>query len=323
MRQEKILVIGALGQIGVELTDGLRTIYGANNVIATDIKDPNYDFKNAGHYEFLDVLDKNQLIKLIRSQKITQIYHLAALLSATSENNPQLAWKLNIDGLLNVLYTVKDNNIQKLFWPSSIAVFGPNTPKLSTPQFTVMDPDTVYGISKLAGEGWCAYFHAKYKKDIRSLRYPGLIGYKSLPGGGTTDYAIHIFFEAIKNGSYNCFLNQNTELPMMYMADAVKATIELMNAQEKDIKIRSSYNITAMSFTPADLSNEIKKYISNFSCTYKSDFRQAIADSWPKNIDDSFAKMHWNWKPDFDIISMTKDMIVNVRKKLSEKLEVK
>ncbi|MBN4065851.1 NAD-dependent epimerase/dehydratase family protein, partial [Candidatus Amoebophilus asiaticus] len=279
MAKEKILVIGALGQIGTDLNLKLGEMYGYDNVIAADIKQHERKLERSGPYEYINVLDKHTLVSVVHTHQITQIYHLAALLSATSETNPQLAWELNMDGLLNVLYVARDNKISKLFWPSSIAVFGPNTPKVKTPQRCIKDPNTIYGISKLAGERWSEYFHEKFGLDIRSLRYPGLISYKSPPGGGTTDYAIHIFHEALKDGSYECFLKEDTKLPMMYMPDAIRSTIELMEASSENIKIRSSYNITALSFSPHELTKEIQKHIPDFNCTYSPDSRQVIADS--------------------------------------------
>ncbi|SMO59624.1 NAD-dependent epimerase/dehydratase family protein [Solitalea koreensis] len=314
MKKETIIVIGSNGQIGTELVADLRSVYGGSNVIASDIREPDYETKNAGPFEFVNVLNKENLAGVINKYKPTQIYLLAALLSATGEQNPKLAWDLNMNGLINVLDFAVEQKISKIYWPSSIAVFGPNSPKEQTPQYCAMDPNTVYGISKLAGERWCEYYFLKHGLDVRSLRYPGLISWKSQPGGGTTDYAVHIFHEALKNGSYESFLSANTELPMMYMNDAIKATIGLMDAEAEKVKIRSSYNVSAVSFTPTELTTEIKKYIPDFTISYKdNDPRQAIADSWPKSIDDSRARQDWGWKHDFNMKKMTEDMILNLK----------
>ena len=312
---EKIVVLGSNGQIGTELVTELRKNYGDGNVIACDIRRPDYDIKNAGPFEFVNVLDKDILNQLFRKYKPTQVYLLAALLSATGEQNPKLAWDLNMNGLLNVLDLAIEYKTARLYWPSSIAVFGPNSPKVHTPQYCIMDPNTVYGISKLAGERWCEYYFQRYGLDIRSIRYPGLISWKAAPGGGTTDYAIHIFHDALKKGSYQSFLSAGTELPMMYMDDAIRGTIELMDAPAENIKIRSSYNLTGMSFTPEVLAEEIRKHIPDFKLGYTEyDQRQAIAASWPKSIDDSRAQSDWNWKPEFDLSKMTKDMLNNLKK---------
>lgn len=311
---ETILVIGSNGQIGTELVLDLRKQYGSAGVIASDISFPSSVISDTGPFEMLDVLDGNRLTEIISKYKVTQIYHLAAMLSATSERKPKLAWKLNIDGLLIVLDVARERGIKKVFWPSSIAVFGPTTPKEDTPQNTVMDPNTIYGISKLAGERWCEYYFMKYGLDIRSIRYPGLIGYKSEPGGGTTDYAVHIFHEALNKHSYECFLSENTRLPMMYMPDAIRGTLLLMNAESEKIKIRSAYNFTGFSFSPKDLALEIKKRIPDFLCTYQPDFRQKLADSWPRSIDDTSARTDWNWKPAYDLKSMSEEML----RKISE-----
>jgi nucleoside-diphosphate-sugar epimerase len=311
---EKIIVIGSNGQIGTELVSELRTVYGGSNVVATDIKEPDYDTKNAGPFEFSNVLDKDNLRSIIEKHKPTQVYLLAALLSAVGEQKPKTAWDLNMNGLLNVLDFALEYKIRKVYWPSSIAVFGPNSPKEQTPQYCTMDPNTVYGFSKLAGERWCEYYFLKYGLDVRSLRYPGLIGWKSAPGGGTTDYAVHIFHEALKNKTYECFLSKNTELPMMHMSDAIKATIGIMDAEASQVKIRSSYNVAAMSFTPESLAEEIRKYIPDFTITYKeNDPRQAIADSWPKSIDDSYARKDWGWQPEYDLPGLVKNMIENIK----------
>jgi nucleoside-diphosphate-sugar epimerase len=309
---EKILVIGSSGQIGTELVQNLREIYGIDSVIASDVKVT--DQAMEGPFEIIDVMDAQGLHQIVKRHKITQIYLLAALLSATAEKNPKLGWDLNMQGLFNVLDLAKEKIIKKIYWPSSIAVFGPNTPKINTPQFTVMEPSTVYGISKQAGERWCEYYFNKYNVDVRSLRYPGLIGWKSAPGGGTTDYAVHIFHEALKDGRYECFLSENTTLPMMYMPDAIKATIGIMQADASKIKIRSSYNLSGFSFSPKEIAEEIRKYIPNFEISYKPDSRQQIADSWPQSIDSQEAKKDWGWEPEYDLVSMTKDMLDNLKK---------
>lgn len=310
----KILVIGAGGQIGIELCEALNKIYGKDNVIASDIKE--IKELNENTFEYLDVLDKDKLLTVVQKYKVTDVYLLAALLSATAEKNPAFAWKLNMEGLFNVLELAKEKIIKKVFWPSSIAVFGPSTPKQHTPQFTIMDPNTVYGISKLAGERWCEWYAQKYKVDVRSIRYPGLIGWKSQPGGGTTDYAVHIFYDALIKKEYTCFLRDHTMLPMMHIEDAVRATIELMQAPAEKIKIRSSYNLSAVSFTPAQLSEKIKQFIPEFKLNYQIDFRQEIADSWPQSIDDSHARKDWGWHAYYDLDKLVENMITHIRKKL-------
>lgn len=309
--KEKILVIGAGGQLGSELTQGLWKFYGKENIIATDIKEPD-GILSTGNFEILDVLKPSYLSALLQKNNFTQIYHLAAVLSATGEKNPKSAWKLNMDSLVHVLDAALAMKIRKVYWPSSIAVFGPSTPKIDTPQFTIMDPVTIYGISKQAGERWCEWYYLKHGLDVRSLRYPGLIGYKSKPGGGTTDYAVEIFRKAIETGKYESFLNADTYLPMMYMEDAVNATIKVMEAPPEKIKIRSSYNISGMSFCPSEIAAEIKKHIPEFEISYKPDFRQEIADSWPQSIDDSKARQDWGWKPEYDLVKMTTDILKNL-----------
>ena len=311
MKTEKILIIGAGGQLGSELTQALWTLYGKENVIATDIKDPQ-GILSQGNFEILDVLKQKALFEFIQKNKITQVYHLAAVLSATGEKNPKFAWHLNMDGLIHVLDAAVEFKLSRVYWPSSIAAFGPTTPKTNTPQDTIMDPSTIYGITKQAGERWCDWYFRKYGVDVRSLRYPGLIGYKTKPGGGTTDYAVDIYFKAISDKKYECFLKSDTYLPMMYMDDAVKATLDLMEAPADKVKIRSSYNISAMSFSPAEIAAEIKKHIPDFSITYQPDFRQAIADSWPKSIDDSAARNDWGWRPRFGLQEMTKEILENL-----------
>jgi nucleoside-diphosphate-sugar epimerase len=308
---EKILVIGSSGQLGTELVQNLRSVYGVDNVIASDIKIT--EQSKEGPFEIIDVLNAPALLEVVKKHQITQVYLLAALLSATAEKMQKFAWDLNMNGLFNILDLAKEKIIQKIYWPSSIAVFGPNTPKINTPQFTVMEPSTVYGISKQAGERWCEYYFNKYNVDVRSLRYPGLIGWKSEPGGGTTDYAVHIFHEALKSEKYECFLAEHTTLPMMYMQDAIKATIGIMQAETNDIKIRSSYNLSGFSFSPKEIALEIKKHIPEFKITYNPDSRQQIADSWPQSIDASRASEDWGWKPEFDLATMTTDMIRNLK----------
>lgn len=312
MAKEKILVIGASGQIGVELTLALRKIYGNANVVASDLREENDLLNGTGPYVSLDVMNKEMLHVQVIRQGITQIYLLAAILSATGEKNPGLAWNLNTQSLLNVLDIARDEEIKKVFWPSSIAVFGPTSPKIKSPQQTIIEPATVYGISKFAGEFWCNYFFHRYNVDVRSIRYPGLISYKSAPGGGTTDYAVEIYHQAIKEKKYKCFLKKDTYLPMMYMPDAIRATIELMESPAKKISIRTSYNVSAMSFSPKDIAAEIKKHIPDFSISYKADYRQDIAESWPQSIDDSVARKDWGWKEKYDLAGMTKDMLKNL-----------
>jgi nucleoside-diphosphate-sugar epimerase len=313
MLKEKILVIGASGQIGVELTLALRKIYGNANVIASDLREQNPLLEGTGPYVSMDVMNKEMLHVQVIRQGITQIYLLAAILSATGEKNPNLAWNLNMQGLLNVLDIAREENIHKVYWPSSIAVFGPTSPKQNCPQQTIIEPTTVYGISKYAGEFWCNYFYNRFNVDVRSLRYPGLISYKSAPGGGTTDYAVEIFHEALEENKYECFLKEDTYLPMMYMPDAIRATIELMEAPASQVGIRTSYNISGMSFSPKEIAAEIAKHIPGFSITYKPDYRQPIADSWPQSIDDSVARSDWKWKEEFDLSMMVKDMLDNLR----------
>lgn len=313
MIKEKILVIGASGQIGVELTLALRKIYGNANVVASDLREENELLKGTGPYVSLDVMNKEMLHVQVIRQNITQIYLLAAILSATGEKNPNLAWSLNMQSLLNVLDIAKEEKLTKVYWPSSIAVFGPTSPRINCPQQTIIEPITVYGISKYAGEFWCNYYHNRYGVDVRSIRYPGLISYKSAPGGGTTDYAVEIFHEAIEEKRYECFLKEDTYLPMMYMPDAIKATIDLMEAPASKISVRTSYNISGMSFSPKEISAEIKKHIPDFSISYKPDYRQQIADSWPQSIDDTVARNDWGWKEDYNLERMTTDMLANLK----------
>ncbi|MDE3234731.1 MAG: NAD-dependent epimerase/dehydratase family protein [Bacteroidota bacterium] len=312
MAKEKILVIGASGQIGVELTLALRKIYGSANVVASDLREQNPLLEGTGPYVSLDVMNKEMLHVQVIRQNITQIYLLAAILSATGEKNPNLAWHLNMQGLLNVLDIAREEQLQKVYWPSSIAVFGPTSPKQNCPQQTIIEPTTVYGISKYAGEFWCNYYHQRYGVDVRSLRYPGLISYKSAPGGGTTDYAVEIFHEALEHQQYKCFLKEDTYLPMMYMPDAIRATIELMEAPASNISVRTSYNISGMSFSPKEIAASIQQHIPSFKMEYHPDYRQTIADSWPQSIDDSVARKDWGWKQEYDLPGMTEDMLQNI-----------
>lgn len=309
----KVLIIGASGQIGSELTLALRKIYGNDQVIASDIKEGSKELMESGPFIRIDATHKNEIANCIEHHKITDVYLMAALLSATAEKYPQLAWELNMNSHSHILELARDKKIKKVFWPSSIAVFGPTTPKKLTPQHTVMEPNTVYGITKLAGERWCEYFHNKYGVDVRSIRYPGIISYKTLPGGGTTDYAIDIFHKAVNHEPYECFLKEDATLPMMFMDDAIKATIDLMQADKADIKVRSSYNLAAISFSPKDIAAEIQKHYPDFKITYKPDFRQQIAESWPNSIDDSEARNDWNWQHHFDLEALTKEMIENLK----------
>lgn len=312
MVKDRILVIGASGQIGVELTLALRKIYGGANVVASDLREENDLLKGTGPYVSMDAMNKEMLHVQVIRQNITQIYLLAAILSATGEKNPPLAWNLNMTSLLNVLDIAKEEKLHRVYWPSSIAVFGPTSPKTLCPQKTIIEPTTVYGISKFAGEFWCNYFHQRYGVDVRSLRYPGLISYKSAPGGGTTDYAVEIFHEALEEKKYTCFLKEDTYLPMMYMPDAIRATIELMEAPAANIHVRTSYNISGMSFSPKEIAECISRHIPGFSIDYQPDYRQSIADSWPQSIDDSVAQSEWHWKPEYDLEKMTSDMFENL-----------
>jgi threonine 3-dehydrogenase len=310
--KEKILVIGANGQIGSVLTKALRKEYGQEQVIATDIHLP-IDGNNYMPFEILDATDASKMAFLIERYRITQIYHLAAILSAKGEINPLQTWNVNMDCLFNVLDSARMHSIKKVFFPSTIAVFGSNTPRVNTPQDTIRTPETVYGMSKVAGENWCSYYHTRYGIDVRSLRYPGIVGHQSLPGGGTTDYAVDIYHKAVKGESFECFLNENTRLPMMYMDDAIEATIKLMQAPAEKLTIRSSYNLASFSITPSEIVAEIKKYYPNFKITYKPDFRQTIANSWPESIDDTQARKDWGWKAKFDLSKMTTEMIQHLK----------
>ncbi len=305
----KILIIGSCGQIGIELVLELRKIYGNQNVIASDIKEEHPISIAGGPYYQLDIMNVQKLKAIVKENDIKEIYLLAALLSATAEKKPLFAWDLNMQGLFNVLELAKDKLINKVFWPSSIAVFGSNSPANSTPQHTVMEPSTVYGISKLAGERWCEYYHNKYGVDVRSIRYPGLISYKSAPGGGTTDYAVDIFIQALKSKNYTCYLRKDAKLPMMYMSDAIRATIEIMEAPPSSIKIRSSYNLSGISFDPNEITNAIRREIPEFKIKYEPDFRQQIAESWPNSVDDSCAKTDWKWENKVGLQEIVKKML--------------
>lgn len=311
----KILVTGALGQIGSELTLALREIYGEENVLSTDVQDP--EKVSDPYYERLDVMDSNAIEAIISKHEISIVYHLAAMLSATAEKFPKKGWDLNMNSLITFLDLAKDKKIQQLYWPSSIAIFGADTPKINTEQNALAIPTTVYGISKRAGEFWCNYYHEKFGVDVRSIRYPGLISWKTRPGGGTTDYAVDIFYQALEEGKYECFLSENTALPMMYMDDAIRATIELMQAEGDKLTIRTSYNLNALSFTPAELAAEIKKHLPEFEISYNPDFRQTIADSWPASIDDSIAQRDWGWKYEYDLAKMTETMLAHLKVKLA------
>jgi len=309
---EKILVTGATGQIGTVLTEALRAEYGHDNVLATDIKKPDHQ---TGLFEMLDILNTQRLKELVEEYKITTIYHLAAILSASGEANPQRTWNINMNGLLSILELARESSLQKVFYPSTIAVFGKTTPRIMTPQHTVMTPSTVYGISKAAGELWCEYYHQRFGLDVRSVRYPGIISYQSMPGGGTTDYAVDIFHQAILHGKYTCFLEANTRLPMMYIDDSIRATLELMRAPAEQIKIRTSYNLAAMSFTPAELASAIQKHMPDFVIDYAPDHRQAIAASWTESIDDHDARADWGWKHEYGLDAMTLEMLTQLKKK--------
>jgi nucleoside-diphosphate-sugar epimerase len=312
--QKPILILGACGQIGTELTIELRAKYGSENVVASDIREGSESLMASGPFELLDATNYEAIEDVVMHYEIDEVYLMAAMLSATAEKFPMRAWNLNMNSLFNVLNLAKDRKINKIFWPSSIAVFGPNTPKEHTPQNTIMEPSTVYGISKQSGERWCEYYFNKFGVDVRSVRYPGLISWKTMPGGGTTDYAVEIYHEALKKGTYSCFLNESTKLPMMYMDDAIRATIGLMESDPEKLSVRSSYNLGSMSFAPKEITQSIQKHIPGFKVTYAPDFRQEIADSWPSSIDDTTAKKDWNWKPAFDLDSTTGEMLNNLKK---------
>ena len=309
-----ILILGACGQIGTELTLKLREKYEGSQIIASDIREGSENLSDSGPFEILDATDYAAVEDVVMHYEVDEIYLMAAMLSATAEKFPMRAWNLNMNSLFNVLNLAKEKKIEKVFWPSSIAVFGPNTPKQNTPQHCIMEPATVYGISKQSGERWCSYYHHKYGVDVRSVRYPGLISWKTLPGGGTTDYAVDIYHKAIENGNYTCFLNENTRLPMMFMEDAIRATLQLMEANPDQLTVRSSYNLSAMSFTPAEIANSIKEHLPEFKIDYDPDFRQAIAASWPESIDDSQAQADWGWKAEYDLKKTSSEMLVQLGK---------
>lgn len=310
---KSILIIGACGQIGTELTFALREKYGKDAVVASDIREGNDDLMASGPFELLDATNYEAIENVVMHYEIEEVYLMAAMLSATAEKFPMRAWNLNMNSLFNVLNLAKEKKISKIFWPSSIAVFGPNTPKENTEQYTIMEPSTVYGISKQSGERWCEYYFKKFGVDVRSVRYPGLISWKTLPGGGTTDYAVEIYHKALSDKKYTCFLKQDTKLPMMFMDDAIRATINIMESDTEKIKIRSSYNLAAMSFDPSEITKSIQNHISDFGITYEPDFRQQIADSWPCSINDSEAQNDWGWKPEFDLEKTTKEMLSNLK----------
>lgn len=312
----KILIVGACGQIGTELTLALREKFGDKEVVASDIREGNRELMESGPFEVVDATDYQQLERIIDQYQIGEVYLMAAMLSATAERFPMKGWDLNMNSLFHVLNLAKEGKISKVFWPSSIAVFGPSSPKNDTPQVTVMEPSTVYGISKLAGERWCEYYFRKYNVDVRSVRYPGLISYKTLPGGGTTDYAVEIYHEALKSGTYTSFLKQGTTLPMMYMSDAIRGTIALMDAPAENIQVRSSYNLSALSFAPEEIATAITKYLPEFKISYEPDYRQEIADSWPASIDDSQAREDWGWEHQFDLDRMSQSMLENLKEML-------
>lgn len=314
---EKILITGANGQIGSELIVALRAKYGAENVVGLDLREPSDAQKKGGPYEMLDATDKAGLEKIIAKYGIDTVFHLVGILSATGEKNPELAWKVNMESLKNVLDIAKEKCLL-LFWPSSIAAFGPTTPRVGTPQQTVLEPTTMYGVTKVAGELLCQYYHLKFGVDVRSLRYPGLISWKTPPGGGTTDYAVAIFYDALQKGSYECFVGPKTVLPMMYMPDAIRGTIELMEAPSDKIRVRTSYNIAAISFSAEELASVVSQKVAGFKCAYSPDARQKIADSWPKSIDDSAARSQWGWKHEYDLAKMSDDMLANLRTKFGK-----
>jgi nucleoside-diphosphate-sugar epimerase len=308
---KRILVIGSSGQIGTELVEGLRARFGMESVVAGDIKEP--QVKQEGPFVMVNAMDRHGIERILDKYGITEVYLLAALLSATAEKDPAFAWKLNMESLLIILELAREGRLEKVYWPSSIAAFGPTTPKDGTPQHTITEPSTVYGISKLAGEGWCNYYHHRYGVDVRSIRYPGLIGWKSAPGGGTTDYAVHIFHEAIKHGSYTSFLGPKSTLPMMYMPDAIRATIELMEAPAAKLSVHTAYNLAGISFSPEEIAAEVARHVPGFRMDYAPDERQAYADSWPRSIDDRTANTDWGWKPKYDLPAMVADMMAHLR----------
>lgn len=316
---KKIMVTGAVGQIGSELTMALRKKYGSNNVLATGHKtQPKPELRDSGPFEFINVTKRETIEDVIKKYKVDTIYHMSAILSAVGEKNPQLAWDVNMNGTYNILEIAREREMTRIFVPSSIAAFGPETPRDSTPQETILRPKTMYGVTKVAGELLCDYYVKRFGLDVRGCRYPGIISYETLPGGGTTDYAVAIFFEAVKNKKYTCYLREDTRLPMMYMPDCLKATLDLMDADFSKVKHYSDFNVTAMSFSAGELAAEIKKHIPEFSVDYKPDFRQQIADSWPRSLDDSAARKEWGWKPGYDLATMTKDMLAVLSKRHAE-----
>ena len=310
---DKVLVIGACGQVGTELVENLQNIHGSSQVVASDIKTPTNEVFSNSEFVHLNVLDKAQIKEVFQTHKPTIVYHLAALLSATAEENPKFGWELNMDGTFNIFDACIEHGVKRIFWPSSIAVFGPTTPRVNTPQSTILEPNTIYGITKLTGERYCEYYFNRYNLDVRSIRYPGLIGWKSFPGGGTTDYAVDIFHQALKNGQYDCFLNEQTTLPMMHMEDAVRATLEITDAPSNLIKVRSSYNIAGVSFNPEQLTQEIKKHIPQFKISYHPDHRQKIANSWPESIDDQIARADWGWQEKYNLEKLVVNILDNLR----------
>ncbi len=310
---KKILILGACGQIGTELTLALRSRHGSDSVIASDIREGQDELMESGPFVILDATDKTAVEEILEANEVSEVYLMAAMLSATAERNPSRAWALNMNSLLNVLELAAAKKFDKLFWPSSIAVFGPTTPRVNTPQSTIMEPTTVYGISKLAGEGWCAYYHRKFGVDVRSIRYPGLISWKAEPGGGTTDYAVEIYHDALKKGAYECFVKEDTRLPMMYMDDAIEATLKLMEAPASRLTVRTSYNLGAMSFTPAQMAGSIRAQIPDFQISYAPDYRQQIAETWPESIDDSKAREDWGWEPSYGLEETTREMLHHLR----------
>lgn len=318
MSKEKILVLGAAGQIGSDLVSALRQKHGSDKVIASDLRENCPATISDGPYEQIDAMDRPAIEVVIKKYSIDTVYHLVAMLSATAEQHPMKGWDLNMQTLFHLLEIAREGKIRKLFWPSSIAVFGPNSPRHKTPQHTVLEPTTVYGISKVAGESWCEYYHRKYGVDVRSLRYPGLISYKSDPGGGTTDYAVHIFHEALKNGKYTSFIQADRALPMMYMPDAIRATLSIMDAPAEQIKVRTAYNISGMSFSPEQIGNAIRQEIAGFTLDYAPDYRNEIAANWPESIDDSAARNDWGWQPDFDLNRMVGNMLSHLRPAINE-----
>lgn len=311
--KSRILIIGASGQIGTELTTALRNRFGSDKVVASDIREGNEDLMREGHFEILDATDFKAVEDVIFRYKVDTVYLMAAMLSAIAERFPEKAWHLNMTSLFHILNLGKEKKIKKIFWPSSIAVFGKTTPAQNTPQTTVMEPSTVYGISKQTGERWCEYYYNRFGVDVRSIRYPGLISYTTEPGGGTTDYAVDIYHRALKHGEYRCFLKEGTTLPMMYMEDAIRATIAIMDAPKKQLKIRSSYNLAGVSYAPEQVARSIQKHLPTFKISYEPDFRQAIADSWPESINDSTAREDWGWKHEYGLDEITEVMIKNLR----------